>query len=31
MAEQKKCDPRSAALEIAKDRVINKCKTCRIP
>ncbi len=30
-AEQKGCTPRDAALEIAKDRVVKKYRTCRIP
>jgi len=29
-AENKKVKPRDAALEIARDRVMRKCETCRI-
>ncbi len=28
-AQKKKCSPRSAALEIAKQRVLEKCKNCK--
>lgn len=31
LAEQKGCKPRDAALHIAKDRVLTKCATCKIP
>ena len=30
-AEEKACKPRDAAMEIAKERVLKKCKVCKIP
>ena len=30
-ADEKNCTPREAAMSIASERVLKKCKTCRIP
>jgi glutamate dehydrogenase (NAD(P)+) len=31
LMKKRECKPRDAALEIAKDRVLRQCKTCKIP